>query len=184
MSNVTFTINAGEKVAIVGANGTGKSSMLRDIYEMMKKKDADKVDDFSQIYDDDDSVKLSGGERNIKQLLEIAARKASILFLDEPTSHLDTYAQIALEKAIGAYKGTVLMVSHDFYTVANCVDRILLLEDGTVREVSGRSYRKSVYKKYFDSDIFEQERIRKDTEVKVNALLKAGKYAEAKQVLG
>lgn len=48
---------------------------------------------------------LSGGEKNLLQLAKIAVGDANILILDEPTSHLDTYAQVALEKAIEAYKG-------------------------------------------------------------------------------
>ena len=118
------------------------------------KSDADRIGYYTQIFDDDPE-QLSGGERNIKQLRALCESDAEILFLDEPSSHLDTYAQIALEKAIKEYKGTVLMVTHDFYTVANCADRILLLENGTVREQSGRAYRKSIYKKYFESDIFD-----------------------------
>ena len=181
LKNVSFDIKAGEKVAIVGANGTGKSSMLKDIYESMKS-DVDRIGYYTQIFDDDPE-QLSGGERNIKQLRALCESDAEILFLDEPSSHLDTYAQIALEKAIKEYKGTVLMVTHDFYTVANCADRILLLENGTVREQSGRAYRKSIYKKYFESDIFEAERIRVEREVKINALLRDGKWKEAKNVL-
>ncbi len=183
LSDVNFEIKKGEKVAIVGANGTGKSSLLQDVYAMLKEKDSvDQIGFFTQIYDDDEE-KLSGGERNIKQLHEIAKGYFSILFLDEPTSHLDTYAQIALEKAIAEYKGTVLMVSHDFYTVVNCADRILILENGTLREMSARAYRKSIYKRYFDSDIFEAERIRKEKEIRINALLKSKDYENAWKVL-
>ena len=143
----SFDIKAGEKVAIVGANGTGKSSMLKDIYESMKS-DAYRIGYYTQIFDDD-SEQLSGGERNIKQLRALCESDAEILFLDEPSSHLDTYAQIALEKAIKEYQGTVLMVTHDFYTFANCADLILLLENGTVREQSGRAYRsQNIFYKY------------------------------------
>ena len=40
-----------------------------------------------------------------------------------------------------------------------------------------------VFKKYFESDIFEAERIRVEREVKINALLRDGKWKEAKNVL-
>ena len=75
------------------------------------------------------------------------------------------------------------MVSHDFYTVVNCADRILILENGTLREMSARAYRKSIYKRYFDSDIFEAERIRKEKEIRINALLKSKDYENAWKVL-
>ncbi len=48
---------------------------------------------------------LSGGEKNMLQLAKISASNANLLLLDEPTSHLDTYSQIALEKAIKNYNG-------------------------------------------------------------------------------
>ena len=155
--------------------------MLKDIYESMKS-DADRIGYYTQILMMIRSSFPVASE-NIKQLRALCESDAEILFLDEPSSHLDTYAQIALEKAIKEYKGTVLMVTHDFYTVANCADRILLLENGTVREQSGRAYRKSIYKKYFESDIFEAERIRVEREVRINALLRDGKWKEAKNVL-
>ena len=183
LSDVNFTVKCGEKVALVGANGTGKSSMLKDIVEMMKSSAEDgRVGYFSQIYEDTDV--LSGGEKNVKQLMAIAETSADILILDEPTSHLDTYAQMALESAIREYSGTVFMVTHDFYTVANCVDRILMIEDGTVKEMSSRAFRKSIYKKYFSSDVFEKEKEQKDLEIRINSLLKKGTYKEAKAILG
>ncbi|MDO4616190.1 MAG: ATP-binding cassette domain-containing protein [Lachnospiraceae bacterium] len=179
LSNVTFQLRAGEKTAIVGANGTGKSSILRDVYE---KYCTDlNAGYFTQIYEDEEQ--LSGGEKNLKQLHEIASGHASLLLLDEPTSHLDTYAQIALENAVEAYEGTVLMVTHDFYTVTNCADRILLLENNTMREMSGRAFRKMIYKRYFESDLFEQEKRRKEREIRINALLKNGQYREARELL-
>ena len=158
--------------------------MLKDLYERIQcEKPEIGIGYFAQIYDSkDESKKLSGGEKNIKQLKDIAENKTDVLFLDEPTSHLDTYAQMALEQAVLEYKGTVILVSHDFYTIANCADRILLLENGTLRQITARNYRKSIYKKYFDSDIFEQERMRKEYEIKINTLLKEGKVKEAKEV--
>ena len=46
---------------------------------------------------------LSGGEKNILQLAKFSYSESDMLILDEPTSHLDTYSQIALEKAIENY---------------------------------------------------------------------------------
>ncbi|MDD6160371.1 MAG: ATP-binding cassette domain-containing protein [Oscillospiraceae bacterium] len=183
ISNASFRIGGGEKVALVGANGTGKSSMLNDLYGRLEKDSAfgGEIAIFKQIYDDDAQT-LSGGERNIAQLKKIMQSNASVLFLDEPTSHLDTVAQRELEDALEAYRGTVLMVSHDFFTIMNCADRVLMLENGAIREMSGRAYRKSVYKQFFGSDIFAAERKRKEDEHRINDLLKAGKAKEARKV--
>ena len=112
---------------------------------------------------------LSGGEQNLLQLAIVGASGAEFLILDEPTSHLDIYAQIALEKAIKEYKGTILMVSHDFYLVANCADYVLLVEDNTVRRVRARKFRKMVYDKYFDQKYLEIDKKKQEMETDITA---------------
>jgi len=67
------------------------------------------------------------------------------LLLGEPTSHLDTYSQMALEKAIENYNGAILMISHYYYSIINCVDYVLLIEDKTIRKMSMRKFRKMIY---------------------------------------
>lgn len=60
---------------------------------------------------------LSGGENAKVRLCKLMQKEVNLLVLDEPTNHLDPIAKEELKKAIAAFKGTVLLVSHepDFY---------------------------------------------------------------------
>ena len=218
---VSFAVHSGEKVALVGANGTGKTSMLREIWqnqnpsiqfhpdaspaffsqlhaEILKEQNTiyqefadmgfdthEQTEAYLQKYCfDPDSLgrkvgHLSGGEKNLLQLAKLASGHANLLLLDEPSSHLDTFAQIALENAIAAYQGAVLMVSHDFYTIVNCADTILFVENGGIRPMSARAFRKMIYKKHFSKDYLELELQKKDLETRIARSLESGDCAEA-----
>jgi ATP-binding cassette subfamily F protein 3 len=102
--------------------------------------------------------------------------------LDEPTSHLDTYAQVALEQAIAEYQGAVLMVSHDFYTIVNCADYILFVDDTSVRQMRIRTFRKKIYENHFDKDYLELEQKKKELEMRVNSALKSNDVKTAKKI--
>jgi len=56
---------------------------------------------------------LSGGERARLSLAMLAASKANLLILDEPTNNLDPGSVIAIGAMLGAWKGTIIAVSHD-----------------------------------------------------------------------
>jgi ATPase subunit of ABC transporter with duplicated ATPase domains len=60
-----------------------------------------------------DASSLSPGERTRAALALIAARGVNCLVLDEPTNHLDIEAIEELERALDAYAGTVVLVTHD-----------------------------------------------------------------------
>jgi ATP-binding cassette subfamily F protein 3 len=105
------------------------------------------------------------------------------LLLDEPTGHLDVYAQIALEQAIAEFEGAVLMVSHDFYTVANCVDYILFVENNTVRRMSTRKFRQMIYANYFDKDYLILEQEKKDVELRIGKLIQKDEFDQAKVLM-
>lgn len=218
LQNVSFEVLEGEKVAIAGKNGTGKTSLIKDIlakdnpaihmdenikYACLSQLQGDLEDGDRTVYQvmqdagfgakesireylagyclggdmvDQKVSELSGGEQNLLQIAIIASSDAEFLILDEPTSHLDLYAQIALEKAIDEYKGTVLMVTHDFYLTANCADYVLYVEDSTVRRVRTRTFRKMVYDKYFDSKYLEMDKKKQELEANITSAFKKNDF--------
>jgi ATP-binding cassette subfamily F protein 3 len=89
---------------------------------------------------------MSGGER-ARLLLALATRDAPhLLILDEPTNHLDIDARDALVKALAAFEGAVLLISHDPYLVGLVADRLLLVAGGKVTSYDGdlESYSSSI----------------------------------------
>jgi ATP-binding cassette subfamily F protein 3 len=80
---------------------------------------------------------LSGGERRRLALACVVASGANFLVLDEPTNHLDLESREALEAALEAFPGTVLLVSHDRALLGAVAERTLAIEDGTVRPYAG-----------------------------------------------
>ncbi len=71
---------------------------------------------------------LSGGEKSRAALARLVAQGVNVLVLDEPTNHLDLWACDALEQALTAFDGTVIVVSHDRYFLNRVVDLLLVLD--------------------------------------------------------
>lgn len=209
LKNIKFEMKSTDKVALVGPNGTGKTTLMKEIFqgksETINRHPDIKIAYLSQIQgetlDESNTImeefieagfktysevevylssygidgeginqkigSLSGGEKNMLQLAKIACTNANMLLLDEPTSHLDTYAQMALEKAVENYKGAILMISHDYYSIVNCMDYVLLIEDKTIRKMSMRKFRKMIYSSHFDKDYLLLEQKKKAVEIKI-----------------
>lgn len=222
LKDVSFEIQSTDKVAIIGPNGTGKTTLLRDIFK--NNQDSIEINDnlkaayLSQLqgetlkdtntilhefidagfetYDeiraylvnygfegeilDQKIASLSGGEKNMLQLAKAAASHADLLLLDEPTSHLDIYTQIALEKAIEEYPGAILMISHDFYSVVNGMDYVLIINDKTIRKMSMRKFRQMIYARHFNKDYLENEQKKKAVEMQIELALKDTDFERAK----
>jgi ATP-binding cassette, subfamily F, member 3 len=80
---------------------------------------------------------LSGGERRRLSLAILVASGANVLILDEPTNHLDLDAREALEDALRAFEGAVLLVSHDRALLDAVGTRTFAFEDGRLRSYQG-----------------------------------------------
>jgi ATPase subunit of ABC transporter with duplicated ATPase domains len=187
LSNVSFQLRRGERLAIVGANGIGKSTLLQ-IAVGNKSADAGKAEwghearvgyfpqdhkellthpkqsalDFAWsacpdkptgfvrghlgrvLFSGDDVGKkvesLSGGEAARLIFAYLSIQEPNILVLDEPTNHLDLESIDALVKALQAYEGTLLVVSHNRWFVTRVATRVIeLTRDGLSQFDSGYS---------------------------------------------
>ena len=224
LQNVNFEIKSNDKVAIIGTNGVGKTTLLKQIFK--NNNDAIKIDENiklaylsqmqSEVVNESNTIlqefydvgfetygeirrylgrygfssdiltqkieSLSGGEKNILQLAKVSASKANMLLMDEPTSHLDIYSQMALEKAISNYRGAILMISHDYHFIVNCADYVLLIEDITIRKMSMRKFRKMIYANHFDKDYLQIEEKKKALEMDIASSLRDTDFERARSL--
>ena len=79
---------------------------------------------------------LSGGEKRRAAIAGVIAMRPEVLVLDEPTAGLDPQGQAEIVRNIMNYKtsydATIILVTHDMEEIARCVDRIVLLSNGSV----------------------------------------------------
>ncbi|MBD0382196.1 ABC-F family ATP-binding cassette domain-containing protein [Paenibacillus sedimenti] len=154
---LNLRMERGQKIALVGANGIGKTTLMRSIlgeikalsgtvqlgenlnigYFEQESKDANNNTCIEEVWKEFPSfsqfevraalakcglttkhieskiVVLSGGEKAKVRLCKLINRESNLLVLDEPTNHLDVDAKDELKRALKAYKGSVLLISHE-----------------------------------------------------------------------
>ncbi|MBN8196683.1 ABC-F family ATP-binding cassette domain-containing protein [Thalassospira povalilytica] len=183
LRNISLRIDMDDRIALLGANGNGKSTLaklLSDRLELMAgEKTASsklRIGYFAQHQTDeligeqtpyqhmaalmpdaieskvraqlgrfafegdkgDTKVKdLSGGEKARLLFALMTLDAPHMLILDEPTNHLDIDSRDALNHALNAYEGAVIIISHDPYLIEACADRLVLVADGTVTAFDG-----------------------------------------------
>ena len=197
LSHLSFRIDMDDRIALLGKNGNGKSTLAKllsgrlDVFDGEVTRDRklqvgyfaqhqlDELDEngtpLSELgrrlpdlstgelrsrlgtmgfgaekYDTATSA-LSGGER-ARLLLGLATLHAPhLLILDEPTNHLDVDTRESLIHALNDYTGAVILISHDIHLIETCVDRLWLVDQGTVQPYED------------DLEAYQQFVIRKDT---------------------
>lgn len=174
---VDFALEQGQKVAIRGVNGLGKTTLLKTILgiipplqgkielgqflspgyfeqEERTKNENTALDDVWNEYpglsnyevraalaacgltNDHITSKvfvLSGGEAAKVRLCKLMLKNVNWLVLDEPTNHLDVDAKEELKRALIAFKGSVLLVSHEPEFYEGWVDKVWNIEDWTTK---------------------------------------------------
>lgn len=119
---------------------------------------------------------LSGGEKVRLQLCKIFKKEANLLFLDEPTNHMDIVGKESLENILKEYQGTLVFVSHDRYFVNKIADCILAFEPEGVFYFNG-NYEQ--YCEYKESQQQEEKTEEVVTKVKNNS---NNQYLENKEM--
>ena len=102
-----------------------------------RMKDALAGLDLADLSEDRDLTTLSGGEKMRVCLAQLIVARPDILMLDEPTNHLDIEAVEWLENFLASYGGAVFVISHDRHFIDKIANRVIELNDGSVKEYKG-----------------------------------------------
>lgn len=174
ISDIEFSFFGGDKLAIMGDNGSGKTTFVKTLLGKIKpysgkicfydnfnigylpqdglliRSNKTVLDYFRDLFplltlqevyntlgafdfsrEDDEKIvdNLSGGEKMRLVLSTLVEQKYDILVLDEPTNHLDMMTKEELIEAIGKYKGSIIIISHDRSFVDNLCNCLLYFEN-------------------------------------------------------
>lgn len=151
-NDFSYSINYGEKIAIIGNNGSGKSSLLGLLANLPNNEHQEIQADETiicgyvpQIIEE--FTELSGGQRFNKAFSAELRRYPNLMLLDEPSSHLDNNNRKSLLRQLRNHPATQIIVTHDVELLDSCIDTIWHIHDGKVSIFHGKY---SHYRAQFD----------------------------------
>lgn len=122
-------------------------------------------------------AKLSGGEKARLLFAAMTRNAPALLILDEPTNHLDIEGRDALVEALNAYKGSVILITHDLHLIELIADDLWLVKNHTCKPYNGD------LEDYKQSLLEDKNTAKKTVEpVKKENARKQGNYHEIKQL--
>lgn len=151
-------IYLGEKIGLVGLNGSGKSTLINiligkinvDEGNVFIDKSYSYINQFDEVVEIENSKifkelgmsreyneDLSGGEKVKARIAKALNSNSRIIIGDEPTSNLDMFGIKYLEEKLLAYKGAILLVSHDREFLNSVCNKIIEVENGKITEYMG-----------------------------------------------
>lgn len=143
ISNFSATIHQGDRIAIIGENGCGKSSLLRLIDQANQQPNNNiffTSTDYQLAYVPqliNTGSSLSGGERFQRCFSRALQTGSDILLLDEPTNHLDKDNRLSLIRCLQKQTRTLIFASHDAELIEQCANQIWQIEAGQVSVFKG-----------------------------------------------
>ena len=173
LNDINFEIESGKKIGIVGSNGAGKTTLADMITNTIKPTSGQLLWQYNGMdigymkqateYLDLEET-LSGGERTKKLLTQHLYSKKDFLVLDEPTNHLDYEGVKWLIKQIKAFKGAVVIISHDRFFLDQCIDSIMEIDQGKIVNYNGNySFYREEKRRRYESQLhlfMEQEKLK------------------------
>lgn len=140
LSEVTFTIQAGDRIGVAGVNGSGKTTLMRliegtadPVSGTISRRRGLRIASLSRR----DPEAQSSGEQTREALSQLMREPADLLLLDEPTNHLDVEAREWLTRWLLRTSTACVVISHDRYFLNEVTMRTLWLERGQVRMHGG-----------------------------------------------